>query len=387
MNEATVFVIAFGQAIAAMGLYRDGHPARAKSVDVAYQRLQTLLARDSAPQFSFVEREVIYAGRSLRELRDWPPAARLTKAGIQRLELSVEVSREAFEQFLDEIATRLANAGSTEAPQMRQSAVRYGVLGLRGEHQSTPLGATLPAATIRYSLAEEVAATQWIHGEVVDGSTIPLLEAEATVRSLSSVMHAEHQLVMPLLSLREYDEYTTTHSLNVSVLAMALAESLGLCAREVRAFGVSGLLHDIGKVGIPRDLLNKPGKLTAEEREIIQQHPVHGARLILKSGQQLDVAAAVAYEHHIMIDGCGYPKLYFRRDCHPASHVVHVCDVYDALRTRRPYRDAWEHERVMAYLRDVAGTEFDPELVRVFDTMMQSWRREVIQHETLAGAA
>ncbi len=114
---------------------------------------------------------------------------------------------------------------------------------------------------------------------------------------------------------------------------------------------------------------------------------MHGARLILKSGQQLDVAAAVAYEHHIMIDGCGYPKLYFRRDCHPASHVVHVCDVYDALRTRRPYRDAWEHERVMAYLRDVAGTEFDPELVRVFDTMMQSWRREVIQHETLAGAA
>jgi putative two-component system response regulator len=137
------------------------------------------------------------------------------------------------------------------------------------------------------------------------------------------------------------------------------------------------LLHDIGKVCIPHDVLNKPGQLTPAERDVIRRHPVDGARLILQSGQQLDVAAAVAYEHHIMIDGCGYPTLHFRRDCHPASHVVHVCDVYDALRTTRPYRAAWEHEQVMAYLRENAGTEFDPALVRTFDAMMRDWRREV----------
>jgi putative nucleotidyltransferase with HDIG domain len=182
---------------------------------------------------------------------------------------------------------------------------------------------------------------------------------------------------MPLLSLREYDEYTTTHSLNVSVLAMALAESLGLAGREVRAFGVAGLLHDIGKVCIPHDVLTKPGQLTPEERELIRRHPADGARLILQSGQQLDVAAAVAYEHHIMIDGCGYPTLHFRRDCHPASHLVHICDVYDALRTTRPYRAAWEHEQVMEYLRENAGTEFDESLFRAFESMMRDWKREV----------
>ena len=83
------------------------------------------------------------------------------------------------------------------------------------------MSAPLPTATIRFSLSEEIAATQWIHAEVVGGHTIPLLEAEATVRSLAAAMHAEQQMVIPLLSLREYDEYTTTHSLNVSVLTMA----------------------------------------------------------------------------------------------------------------------------------------------------------------------
>jgi putative nucleotidyltransferase with HDIG domain len=376
MTDAVRFITALGQAIAAMGLYQGDHPARSRAVDVAYHRLQTLLHVDPAPQFSFVDREVVYGGRTMRDLREWAPAGRLTKAGIQRMEFSAAASREDFEQFLDELAQRLGGAGTAEAPQARVSAIRYGALGLRGLEQDAALGSPLPTATIHYSMSEEIAATQWIHQEVVGGHSIPLLEAEATVRSLAAAMHAEQRVVMPLLSLREYDEYTTTHSLNVSVLAMALAESLGLAGREVRAFGVAGLLHDIGKVCIPHDVLTKPGQLTPEERELIRRHPADGARLILQSGQQLDVAAAVAYEHHIMIDGCGYPTLHFRRDCHPASHLVHICDVYDALRTTRPYREAWEHEQVMEYLRENAGTEFDESLFRAFESMMRDWKRE-----------
>ena len=377
MSDAARFITGFGRAIAAIALYRPAHPARARAIDIAYHRLQALLHTDPAPRFSFVDREIVYGDRALRELREWAPAERLTSAGVQRLEFSQAVSREDFERFLDELGHRLGGQSTAEAAEPRQSAVRFGALGLRGEVDNGARSALMPTATIRYSLVEEIAATEWIHEEVVDGRRIPLLEAEATVRSLASAMHAEQQMVLPLLSLREHDEYTTTHSLNVSVLAMALAESLGLSAREVRAFGVAGLLHDIGKVRIPTDVLNKPGQLTPAERELIRQHPVDGARLILQSGQQLDVAAAVAYEHHIMIDGCGYPAMHFRRDCHPASHLVHLCDVYDALRTHRPYREAWEHDRVMSYLAEKAGMEFDPILVRAFDGMMRDWRREI----------
>ena len=121
-------------------------------------------------------------------------------------------------------------------------------------------------------------------------------------------------MLLPLLQLKEFDQYTTTHSLNVAVLAMGLAEQLGAGQAEVRAFGVAGLLHDIGKVRIPLDVLTKPGKLTDEERLVINRHPVDGARILLQSHDDLEVAAAVAYEHHVMLDGGGYPAMHYRRE-------------------------------------------------------------------------
>jgi putative nucleotidyltransferase with HDIG domain len=383
MTDAMRFITALGQAIAAMALYQGDHPARSRAVDVAYHRLQTLLHVDAAPQFSFVDREVVYGGRTMRDLREWAPAGRLTKAGIQRMEFSAAASREDFEQFLDELAQRLAGAGTAEAPQTRLSAIRYGALGLRGIEQDTALGLPLPTATIHYSLSEEIAATQWIHQEVGGGHSIPLLEAEATVRSLAAAMHAEQRVVMPLLSLREYDEYTTTHSLNVSVLTMALAEAMGMGKRDVRAFGVAGLLHDLGKTRIPLEVLNKPGKLTDEERALMQSHTVEGARIILESDRELDLAAAVAYEHHIMIDGGGYPHRRHARRCHCASTLVHVCDVYDALRTHRPYRVAWETTAVLDYIERGAGTDFDPDIARTFVDLMRRLEGR-IEHATLA---
>ncbi len=184
-------------------------------------------------------------------------------------------------------------------------------------------------------------------------------------------------MVLPLLQLKEFDQYTTTHSLNVAVLAMGLAEHVGCSAAEVRAYGVAGLLHDIGKIRIPLEVLTKPGKLTDEEREMMNRHPVDGARIILQSDEDLDLAAVVAYEHHIMLNGGGYPTMHYGRPCALASRLVHVCDVFDALRTRRPYREAWESERVTAYLIERAGTEFDPDLVEAFIAMMRQGEAQV----------
>jgi putative nucleotidyltransferase with HDIG domain len=177
--------------------------------------------------------------------------------------------------------------------------------------------------------------------------------------------------------MKRYDEYTTTHALNVSVLSMALAESLGLSPREVRSFGTAGLLHDLGKVTIPEDVLNKPGKLSDAERSLMNSHTVEGARIILEGEERMDMAAVVAYEHHIRLNGEGYPSLRYKRRCHRASDLVHVCDVFDALRTRRPYREAWEEPRVLDYIEVGAGSEFDPEVVRAFLGMMRTWSDRV----------
>jgi putative nucleotidyltransferase with HDIG domain len=164
---------------------------------------------------------------------------------------------------------------------------------------------------------------------------------------------------------------------------MALAEAMGMGARDVRAFGVAGLLHDLGKTRIPLEVLNKPGKLTDEERSLMQGHTIEGARIILQSDRELDLAAAVAYEHHIMIDGGGYPHRRHARKCHCASTLVHVCDVYDALRTHRPYRVAWETSAVLDYIERGAGTDFDPDIARTFVDLMRRMEGR-IEHATLA---
>jgi putative nucleotidyltransferase with HDIG domain len=192
------------------------------------------------------------------------------------------------------------------------------------------------------------------------------------------------------LQLREFDEYTTTHSLNVSVLTMALAEFLGLGARDVRAFGTAGLLHDLGKVRIPLEVLNKAGKLEPQERAVMNAHPVEGARIIITSEPDLDMAAVVAYEHHIMLNGGGYPGFSYKRDCHKASKLVHICDVYDALRTKRPYRDAWPSEKVLAYIEERSGAEFDGSTAHSFAQMIRSRESQMMtltDHDMAAAEA
>ena len=379
MSDPVRFLHVFAQALSTMTLYPDGHPARARVVDAAYEQLVALQRTDPHLEFSFLGQEVVYGRVALREMKDWDWSERLSNAGVQRLEFPEVVSRDDYEEFLDEILARLT-LSSIDTTQMRptsgrRTAIRFGAIGVKGEKsltkEKTEQRARTPASIV--SLAEEADTVRWMHQEVGGRGQLPLLEAEAIVRSLSLAMHGDNQIVIPLLQLREFDEYTTTHSLNVSVLAMGLAEFLGSSGREVRAMGVAGLLHDLGKVRIPKDILVKPGKLSDEERSVMQRHPVDGARIILESEQKLDLAAAVAYEHHIMIDGGGYPHMHFRRDCHHGSKLVHVCDVYDALRTRRPYRDAWESEKVLAYIAERAGTEFDADVARGFIGMMQTW--------------
>ena len=378
MSEPAGFLNSFAHALAVMTLYPDGHPSRERAIDAAYLALEGLVSAHGQPSFTFLDNEVVFGREHLRDFREWDWGSRLVAAGIQRLEFECKVSRQEFEGFLQEILARLmlSVVDTSENRQMRPLGIRFGAVGLQGQTaraSETPP----PVATLDLTLGEEVETLRWMQNEVQSHGAIPLLEAETVVRSLSVAMHADRRIVLPLLHLKEFDQYTTTHSLNVAVLAMGLAENLGCTPTEVRAYGVAGLLHDIGKIRIPLEVLTKPGKLTDEERTIINNHPADGARIIMQSDEELDLAAIVAYEHHIMLNGGGYPLLHYSRPCILASRLVHVCDVFDALRTKRPYRDAWESEKVFAYLLERAGTEFDPDLVSAFVGMLREGEAQV----------
>ncbi|MGH7630621.1 MAG: HD-GYP domain-containing protein [Gemmatimonadales bacterium] len=378
MSDPVKFLTSLGQALSVMGLYPAGHPSRERAVDASHDFLRQLVQGDTPPRFSFLEGEVIYGRQVVRDLAGWEWGKRLAGAGIQRIEFLAGVERDEYAGWLSDMLHRIAGEtpASAEARQLYPGRIRYGAVEVRGsESASASAGdsASASASEDAPALDAEAEAIQWMHREVQQRGRLPLLEAEAVVRSLSLAMHSQSQIRLPLLQLKSFDQYTTTHSSNVAVLSMGLAEYLGLGSREIRQFGVAGLLHDLGKVRIPKEILVKPGKLTDEEREVMQRHPVDGARIILERETRLETAAFVAYEHHIMLDGGGYPRLRYARDCHYASKLVHICDVYDALCTDRPYRPAWDSDRALGYLAERAGLEFDPEIVQTFTQMIRRW--------------
>jgi putative nucleotidyltransferase with HDIG domain len=380
MSDALRFLTGLTQALSASVLYGEDHPAYRRAADAAFRQLQDLQrAEGTRLDFSLLDGEVVFRERVVHELRAWEWTPRLAVAGIQRIEVLGEASPDEFEEFLDLLAGRLAGRSfdSSSIRHQGNGNLRFGHISVHRDHSIAPAAASV-LATLDYGLQEECQAIHWVHDEVSRSGRLPLLEAEVIVQSLSVAMHAERATVLPLLRLKDFDQYTTTHSMNVAVLAMALAEALGLGSTQVRAVGVAGLLHDLGKVRVPREVLLKPGKLTDAERAEIQRHPVEGARILLAGDQPMDLAAVVAYEHHLLLDGSGYPCRHSPRDTHYGSRLVHVCDVYDALRTRRPYREAWESETALQYLEQRAGLEFDPALATTFTAMVRRWDHRVM---------
>ena len=389
MSDPIRVLTTLAKALSAMGLYQAGHPAREKALDVAFEELASLQGRDPYVQFSFLGDEVVFGQAALREMGAWDWGRKLAAIGVQRLEFIDVVTRDEYAAFLADLVVRMGTSSTPAAstvearPGARRQSIRFGAIGIRGDAALpvTPSDDATAKSRLAYDLGAEADTVRWMHDEVAARGELPLMEAEAVVRSLAVAMHGDNQMVLPLVHMKEFDQYTTTHSLNVSVLTMALAEHLALGASDVRAFGVAGLLHDLGKIRIPKDILVKPGKLSEEERKVMQRHPVDGARIIIASDKNLDLAAVVAYEHHIMLDGGGYPKPHYGRCCHHASELVHVCDVYDALRTHRPYRAAWESAKALGYIEERAGTEFDPRIAAAFVAMVRSWDERVATAE------
>jgi putative nucleotidyltransferase with HDIG domain len=375
VSDPVRFLTSLSNALSTLGLYGEVHPATRRAADASYRELADLQAGRPGLIFTFMQEEVLFGRELLPELERWEWSARFAQGGIERLEISGAVSEPHFERFLGHAAAVLGLHGDARSDlwQDGPEGIRFGRVRLDDTGREPVSTAPLPVATLGYSLREERDAVSWVHQEVSDGKSIPLLEAYGVVRSLSLAMHCGQAMVMPLLQLKEFDQYTTTHSMNVSVLAMALGEFLGMAPAATRGFGLAGLLHDLGKVRIPKEILSKPGKLTPEERAVVEAHPADGARMILEGNEPLDLAAVVAYEHHRCHDGRGYPHVHYPRECHQASRLVHVCDVYDALRTRRPYRDAWSSTQALDYIQERAGAEFDPAMAAAFIEMMRRW--------------
>ncbi len=367
---AVTFLHALGRLLES-GAPGESEAGGEESIDEIHAALQSLLRHNAFPTFTFRLGEVEYEGEILEELRSWPWCSRLPAAGVERLEITPGTTREDMQGFAQEVVSRLylSDDGAALMELRGQSGIRYARTAA-SHPDSTEAVAPPPLAV---GLEEEAKTLEWLNGEVLDHGVVPADESAAVVRLLSVAMHSEREVVIPLVELKSVDQYTTSHSMNVSCLSMALAEYLQYSRTDVCAIGEAALLHDVGKTRIPLEVLNKTGKLTPSEWALMQTHTVEGARILLASSGHMELAAVVAYEHHLSWKGDGYPELSVPRQPHPVSRLVQVCDVFDALRTRRPFRPPWPHDRAVEYLRSKAADTLDPEYVDAFLSMIRQW--------------
>lgn len=194
------------------------------------------------------------------------------------------------------------------------------------------------------------------------------------MQSIVNLVIQDETFMLGLSNIKNYDDYTLNHSINICVLSICMGRRLGLNKHELMELGIAAFFHDIGKLDIPIDILNKPGRLTDEERAIVEKHPYLGAEILvrLKEQSHLPVRALyVALEHHLRADLSGYPCYWKKNTINLYSKIVEICDVFDAVTTERPYRKkSFTCNEAMDMMLKKSGEEFDPYLLKIFANMV-----------------
>jgi HD-GYP domain-containing protein (c-di-GMP phosphodiesterase class II) len=197
------------------------------------------------------------------------------------------------------------------------------------------------------------------------GKAVNIENAVSLVEEITSSIMRNPGALIGLARLKTKDDYTYMHSVAVCALMVSLARQLGLSDEQTRELGLAGLLHDVGKMTIPLDILNNPGKLTNEEFNVVKEHPVAGHRLLLEGGAVGEIALDVCLHHHEKMDGTGYPEQLAADNISIFARMGAVCDVYDAVTSNRPYKQGWCPS---ASLRKMAEWEghFDTNIFQAF---------------------
>lgn len=203
------------------------------------------------------------------------------------------------------------------------------------------------------------------------GQAIDAVAVRAVVEDMLSSLLYDSSGLVSLAAIKSYDEYLYEHSVNVCIVAMVFGCTLGLNQKQMIDLGMAGILHDIGKVFVPLDIVRKPGPLTEEEWMVMHTHPLVGAKVLATTPGVPDLAAVVAFEHHIKHDRTGYPKTARPRSLNFYSHICTIVDCYDSLTTVRPYRAPVRPEQAAGWMLYSGSSQFEPRLLRRFAQLLR----------------
>lgn len=226
----------------------------------------------------------------------------------------------------------------------------------------------------RQSYSHALTSIQEVAGKLTSQKRAGMKEAKRTVQNMVDLLMEDDSVLLGMSTIRDYDDYTYTHSVNVSILSMCLGKRIGISRISMEQLGICGLFHDIGKLEVPHDLIIKPSKLTDEEYEQLKEHSINSVRQIVKLNASRVLKAKILlppFEHHLKYDLSGYPQTNRKQPISLFGRILTITDVFDAMTSPRIYRPvAFSPDRVLSLMLERAGTDFDPIILKVFIQML-----------------
>ena len=344
-------------------IYGADHPQVATQVTRAATLLLGLLAERRSLTFMAFDDRVVFDDRRLPSGTNLASGlvARLRGRGVECVTFNAGLTEAELAAWLD----NFDKDAPTDTVPDNTPHILVGSLGQSAEgHPEDGVFNLDPDGTEGFDPLYPGDVAEQIFGPAGDGD--PDMGAVAgLIEDLSNSVAGASGALLPLATLKHHDEYTSVHTINVAIMATALAEQVGLSGNRVHEVAVGAVLHDLGKRDIAAEILKKPGKLTEAEFDVIRGHPAAGASALLQMKDVPEVAVIIAYEHHMNLDGTGYPDRRGRVP-HLCSQIVQLADVYDAMRTHRPYRPAMDLDQTTRIMREGSGSIYDADLLDLF---------------------
>jgi putative nucleotidyltransferase with HDIG domain len=367
-KQAEELIRRLAAALRGTELYSPTHPLVQRGIDALTSAATEGLQATPSIVIGFIGDEVVVDGARLtrgaaslvgfaRDLRD---------RDVEKITLARGLTRDEVRNLIAAFSDRTSRAPWPE--RLAARGVRNVTVGRIVVEDVSEEQVGIAAARRVYASAVETAETLWQAAKA--GDQPDPRAARQIIDGLARLVTHDRTSLMALTALKKYDNYTFTHMVNVSALAMAQARALNIDGPLLREFGFAALMHDIGKVHTPLEVLNKPDKLTYDEFELMKRHVVDGAHILRRTPEMPPLAPIVAFEHHLKQDLSGYPENIGSRKLNLCTMIVSIADVFDALRSNRPYRQGLATARIRAIMGEQGNPAFNQTLLKRFVNLM-----------------
>lgn len=370
LSGCAEFVRYFAMALANGALYSNLHPQVSRLAGKAFEALIQAMEKATKISFMLIDDQMVVDNQPLPK---GVYSERLTGAFRDKRIESVEFSEGITESDLLQLIGNLLSPETDYQKLAPSEHVRFGKIALSAtEASGDSQGGKGNTLTLEDLSAAEIRILAEIYERAKKRQNFSIKGLSEMVSGLIGILREDINSFLLLSALQKKDRYTFTHSTNVCILNLAQAISLRIQGRLLHDIGIAGMLHDIGKLFIPEEILCKPARLDEEETALIRQHPVKGAEYLYAIPNIPPLAVTTAYEHHIDFAGGGYPRVSADWPLNLCSYITSISDVFDALRTRRSYQAPTELPECKKILQKISGTKLHPALTRHFLTLADS---------------